>query len=170
MNYETKQGHFFEYWNVILVYIWRWSYGRFQDDNNIFHKMKNDLTNGTWQDDMWCPINIILLCTSDVWLQLNLTWLLIKVFIPANHVAHSSSLTPRFNMASQMRVYHKSCWTSWTLCFSLSLFSLLPHPSANRIAYNRCGMAKFYIMLKRQNSSLKVVSSSRMIGMSGTVL
>ncbi len=27
--------------------------------------MKNDLTTGTWQDDAWCPINIILLCTSD---------------------------------------------------------------------------------------------------------
>jgi hypothetical protein len=28
--------------------------------------MKNDLTTGTWQDDIGCPINIILLCTSDV--------------------------------------------------------------------------------------------------------
>ncbi len=28
--------------------------------------MKNDLTTGTWQDDIWCPIIIILLCTSDV--------------------------------------------------------------------------------------------------------
>jgi hypothetical protein len=27
--------------------------------------MKNDLTTGTWQDDIWCPINIILFCTSD---------------------------------------------------------------------------------------------------------
>jgi hypothetical protein len=27
--------------------------------------MKNDLTTGTWQDNIWCPINIILLCTSD---------------------------------------------------------------------------------------------------------
>ncbi len=32
----------------------------------IFHKMKNDLTTGTWQDDIWCPINIILLWNSDV--------------------------------------------------------------------------------------------------------
>jgi hypothetical protein len=50
---------------MILVYLGRWSYGRFKDDNNIFYKMKNDLTTGTWQDDIWCPINIILLCTSD---------------------------------------------------------------------------------------------------------
>ncbi len=28
--------------------------------------MKNDLTTGTWQDDISCPINIILFCTSDV--------------------------------------------------------------------------------------------------------
>jgi hypothetical protein len=28
--------------------------------------MENDLTTGTWQDDIWCPIIIILLCTSDV--------------------------------------------------------------------------------------------------------
>ncbi len=32
---------------------------------NIFYKMKNDLTTGTWQDNIWCPIIIILLCTSD---------------------------------------------------------------------------------------------------------
>ncbi len=51
---------------MILVYLGRWSYGRFKDDNNIFYKMKNDLTTGTWQDDIWCPIIIILLCTSDV--------------------------------------------------------------------------------------------------------
>ncbi len=36
------------------------------EDNNIFYKMKNDLTAGTWQDDIWCPIIIILFCTSDV--------------------------------------------------------------------------------------------------------
>ncbi len=65
MNYGTKQGHFLGYWKVILVHIRRWSHGTFQDDNNIFHKMKNDLATGTWQDDIWCPINIILLCTSD---------------------------------------------------------------------------------------------------------
>ena len=51
---------------MILVYLGRWSYGRFKDDNNIFYKMKNDLTTGTWQDDIWCHIIIILLCTSDV--------------------------------------------------------------------------------------------------------
>ncbi len=51
---------------MILVHLGRWSYGRFKDDNNIFYKMKNDLTTGTWQDDIWCPIIIILLCTSDV--------------------------------------------------------------------------------------------------------
>ena len=28
--------------------------------------MKNDLTTGTWQDNIRCPINIILFCTSDV--------------------------------------------------------------------------------------------------------
>ncbi len=50
---------------MILVYLGRWSYGRFQDDNNIFYKMKSDLTTGTWQDDIWCPIIIILFCTSD---------------------------------------------------------------------------------------------------------
>ncbi len=51
---------------MILVYLGRLSYGRFQDDNNIFYKMKNDLTTGTWQDNIWCPIIIILFCTSDV--------------------------------------------------------------------------------------------------------
>ncbi len=65
MNYGTKQGHFLGYWKVILVHIRRWSHGIFQDDNNIFHKMKNDLSTGTRQDNIWCPINIILLCTSD---------------------------------------------------------------------------------------------------------
>ncbi len=50
---------------MILVYLGRWSYGRFQDDNNIFYKMENDLTIGTWQDDIWCPIIINLFCTSD---------------------------------------------------------------------------------------------------------
>ncbi len=38
MNCRTKQGHFLGYWKVI--HIRRWSYGRFWDDNNIFHKMK----------------------------------------------------------------------------------------------------------------------------------
>ncbi len=28
--------------------------------------MKNDLNTGIWQDNIWCPINIILLCSSDV--------------------------------------------------------------------------------------------------------
>ncbi len=65
MNYGTKQGHFWGYWKVILVHIRRWSHGTFQDDNNIFHKIKNDLATGTWQDNIWCPINIILLCISD---------------------------------------------------------------------------------------------------------
>ncbi len=65
MNCRTKRGHFLRYWKVILVHIRWWSYGRFQDDNNIFHKMKNDLTTGTWQDNIWCPINIIFFCTSD---------------------------------------------------------------------------------------------------------
>ncbi len=41
---------------MILVYLGRWSYRRFKDDNNIFYKMKNDLTTGTWQDNIWCPI------------------------------------------------------------------------------------------------------------------
>jgi hypothetical protein len=50
---------------MILVYLGRWSYGRFKDDSNIFYKMKNGVTTGTWQDDIWCPIIIILLCTSD---------------------------------------------------------------------------------------------------------
>ncbi len=66
MNYGTNQGHFLGWWKMILVYLGRWSYGRFQDDNNIFYKMKNDLTTRTWQDDIWCPIIILLLCTSDV--------------------------------------------------------------------------------------------------------
>ncbi len=59
---------------MILVYLGRWSYGRFKDDNNIFYKMKNDQTTGTWQDNIWCPIIIILFCTSDVvfdiWLEI----------------------------------------------------------------------------------------------------
>ncbi len=64
---------------MILVYFGRWSYERFKDDNNIFYKMKNDLTTGTWQDDIWCPIIIILFCTYDaplhcakfVWIKLS---------------------------------------------------------------------------------------------------
>ncbi len=66
MNYGTKQGHFLGYWKMILVYIGRWSYGRFWDDNKVFQKMKHDLTTGTWQDNIWCPIHIFLICTSDV--------------------------------------------------------------------------------------------------------
>ncbi len=64
-NYGTKPGHFLGYLKVISVYIGRWSYGRFWDDNIVFQKMKNHLTTGAWQDDIWCPKNIILLCTSD---------------------------------------------------------------------------------------------------------
>ncbi len=71
MNCRTKWGHFLQYWKVIWVHIRRWSYGRFRHDNNIFHKMKNDLTTGTWQDNIWCPVNIILFCTSDV---LQVSW------------------------------------------------------------------------------------------------
>jgi hypothetical protein len=37
---------------MILVYLGRFSYGGFKDDNNIFYKMKNDLTTGIWQDDI----------------------------------------------------------------------------------------------------------------------
>ncbi len=59
---------------MILVYQERWSYGNFPDDNNIYYKMKNDLTTGTWQDDIWCPIFIILFCTSDVGSLLVLIW------------------------------------------------------------------------------------------------
>ncbi len=58
---------FLGYWKVISVHVERWSYGRFQDDNNIFFKMKNDLTTGTWQGDIWCPKNILVLhfwCTK----------------------------------------------------------------------------------------------------------
>ncbi len=65
MNCRTNQGLLLGYWKVILVHIRRWSYGSFWDDSNILHKMKNDLTTRTWQDDIWCPINIILFCTSD---------------------------------------------------------------------------------------------------------
>ncbi len=50
---------------LILVNIRRWSYQQLQDDNKLFWKMKNDLTAGTWKEDIWCPINIILFCTSD---------------------------------------------------------------------------------------------------------
>ncbi len=50
---------------MILVYLGRWSYGRFKDDNNIYYRMKHDLTTGTWQGNIWCPIIIILLCTSN---------------------------------------------------------------------------------------------------------
>ncbi len=37
--------------------------------------MKKDLTTGTWQDNIWCPSNIILLCTSDA------SWCLIFISI-----------------------------------------------------------------------------------------
>ncbi len=50
---------------MILVYLGRQSYEKFQNENNIFYKMKNDLSTGTWQDDIWCSIIIILFCTSD---------------------------------------------------------------------------------------------------------
>ncbi len=33
-------------------YLFFQQYGRFQDDNNIFYKMKNDLSTVTWQDDI----------------------------------------------------------------------------------------------------------------------
>jgi hypothetical protein len=60
---------------MILVYLGRWSYGTFQDDNNIFYKMKNNLTTGTWQDDIWCPTIIILFCTSDACMFLVGCWM-----------------------------------------------------------------------------------------------
>ncbi len=62
---------------MILVYLGRWPYGRFKVDNNIFYKMKNDLTTGTWQNDIWCPIIIILLCTYDV----QIIWYLCRVAV-----------------------------------------------------------------------------------------
>ena len=37
-----------------------------QGKNKVLKKMKNDLTTGTWQYDIWCPINITLLSVSDV--------------------------------------------------------------------------------------------------------
>ncbi len=73
MNYGIKGYHFLGQWKMILVYLGRWSYGRFKDDNNIFYKMKNDLTTGTWQEDIWCPIIIILFCTFDEIIQATTT-------------------------------------------------------------------------------------------------
>jgi hypothetical protein len=35
----------------ISIY-WKVTYGRFQDDNKVFQKMKNDLTTGTWQENI----------------------------------------------------------------------------------------------------------------------
>ncbi len=55
---------FLGYWKV--MYIGRWSYGRVWDDNKVFQKIRIDLTTKTWQDNIWCPINIILLCTSNI--------------------------------------------------------------------------------------------------------
>jgi hypothetical protein len=37
---------------VILVYIGRQSYQQLQDDNIIYWKMKNNLTTGSWQDNI----------------------------------------------------------------------------------------------------------------------
>ncbi len=39
-------------YKVILEYIGRRSYQQLQDDNKIFWKMKNDLTNRAWQDNI----------------------------------------------------------------------------------------------------------------------
>ncbi len=36
------------------------------------NKMKIDLTTGTWQDNPGCPINITLVSTSDVGIQIKL--------------------------------------------------------------------------------------------------
>ncbi len=61
MNYGTKQGQFLGYWRIILVYLGRWSYGRFQDNNNIFYRMKNDLTTGTHQKQHHVPYSLAIL-------------------------------------------------------------------------------------------------------------
>ncbi len=47
--------------------------------------MKNDLTTGTWQDNIWCPINIILFCTSDVpfWYNYNTFFLPSLIVTPS---------------------------------------------------------------------------------------
>ncbi len=71
---------------MILVYKGRWSYGRFHDDNNIFYKMKNDLTTGTWQDDICCPIIIISFCTSDVSVALSAGMTMLAGSVLGRHI------------------------------------------------------------------------------------
>ncbi len=77
--------------------------------------MKNDLTTGTWQDDIWCPINIILLCTSDVdnshtaaSLGCELVVKILELFVACNFkepsALNSSSLYTLIN--SKRRIYH----------------------------------------------------------------
>ncbi len=44
--------------------------------------MKNDLTTGTWQDAIWCPIIIISFCTSDVVLFVGLVFLALHTSVP----------------------------------------------------------------------------------------
>ena len=39
---------------------------KFLDDILGLFTLKNELTTGTWKDDPGCPINIVLLATSDV--------------------------------------------------------------------------------------------------------
>ncbi len=78
---------------MILVYLGRWSYGRFQDDNHIFYKMKNDLTTGTWQDNIWCPIIIILFCTSDILLVFKESYTS-KMGVPCNFFWNPRKMSP----------------------------------------------------------------------------
>ncbi len=42
-----------------------WTQQILKDDTKVLNKMINELTTGTWQDNIGCPVNINLGSTSD---------------------------------------------------------------------------------------------------------
>ncbi len=81
--------------------------------------MKNDLTTGTWQDKIWCPINIILFCTSDVrtWTPSDVSNIDPITVVPQPHIVHFENLPPtpktpfyaRATTTNQLNAQQENC-------------------------------------------------------------
>ncbi len=149
---------------MILVYLGRWSYGRFQDDNNIFYKIKNDLTTQTWQDNIWCPIIIILFCTSDVILPSDCNARIHTLRVDCKQAVSLSQLA--VILSQPLCTYHnktwghikhffKSCLAIVTIGFcSVSLTRMHWHPVPQKIkqSYTKNCNALVYNINKARQS------------------
>jgi hypothetical protein len=99
-----------------------------QDDNKIFWKMKNDLTTGAWQNNIWRPINIILSCTSDVSLatsasMASLAWALLLLALLTSSALVTSALPALLAWQTSLLKVSLSPLTSSTCFKDFSKFS-----------------------------------------------